>query len=252
MNHLLQLWPTVANRIREARAIALFLDFDGTLSPFVADPAAARLPPLSRAALQRLASRAGMRIWIISSRRQDDVRARIGVARVECLGLYGWENGSMPRFEPSQRRMLSKARAALEGPLHEVPGVHIEDKQATFAIHWRSATPDTLCHVASVFHKVMTGFDKGLRVVRGDHVWEVTPRGLRGKGTSARQHWRSWCSGALPIYLGDSAADESAFAALGSGITVCVGPARNTRAHFRLRHPMEVRVFLEKLEMEIR
>jgi trehalose-6-phosphatase len=54
----------------------------------------------------------------------------------------------------------------------------------------------------------------------------------------------------LPIYLGDDAADESAFAVLSCGITVCVGPRQPTEARFRLRNPQEVRTFLKKLERE--
>ena len=98
MNHLLEAWPEVARRIRKAPAVALFLDFDGTLAPFVWQPSAARLPWPTRRVLQRLGRLPGLRTWIISARREDDVRARIALPRLHYLGLYGWENGAVPQL----------------------------------------------------------------------------------------------------------------------------------------------------------
>jgi trehalose 6-phosphate phosphatase len=52
----------------------------------------------------------------------------------------------------------------------------------------------------------------------------------------------------LPIYVGDDLTDEPAFRVLRKGITVLVGPRRPTNAHFSLRNPAQVGVFLERLE----
>ena len=56
---------------------------------------------------------------------------------------------------------------------------------------------------------------------------------------------------ALPIYIGNDRTDESAFAALASGITARVGAAKPTRAHYALRDCVEVARFLEQLEKEL-
>ena len=52
----------------------------------------------------------------------------------------------------------------------------------------------------------------------------------------------------IAIYVGDDATDEPAFAVLNRGITVRVGPARHTKARYRLSNPREVRRFIERLD----
>jgi len=252
MKHLLQSWPDVTQRIRQAEAVALFLDFDGTLAPFVPQPCAARLPGPTRRALQRLALLPGLRIWIISARRAGDLRSRIAVPQLQYLGLYGWENGEAPRFEAAETRGLAEARDRITYGIRHMPGIWIEDKDATFALHWRGAPQACFLQAAHVLETVMAQFDRVLRVMVGDHVWEVAPASLLGKGVAARLHWRAWHDRALPIYLGDNEADEAAFAALASGITVRIGRVCPTRAHFQLRDTAEVRIFLERLEKELR
>jgi trehalose-phosphatase len=252
MKHLFQSWPDVAQRIRQAQAVALFLDFDGTLAPFVPQPCAARLPGPTRRVLQRLAWLPGLRVWIVSARRADDLRSRIGVPQLQYLGLYGWENGNAPRFEAAEIRGLAEARDQITHRIRHIPGIRIEDKDATFALHWRGAPQACSRQAAHVLTSVMAQFDRVLRVMVGDHVWEVAPASLLGKGAAVRLHWRAWHDRALPIYLGDAMADEAAFTALASGITVRIGRARPTRAHFQLRDTAEVRTFLERLEEELR
>jgi trehalose-phosphatase len=252
MNHLLRQWSEVAPRLREAESIALFLDFDGTLAPFAPKPAAARLPWATRRVLQRLGQVPKLRIWVVSARRHDDLRARIEVPGVRCRGLYGWENGQPPPISEADRRLLERARIALAVRLAGIEGVWLENKEATVAMHWRGAPRESVHQAAQVCGSVLEPFHSKLRTIEGDHVWEVAPRGLPGKGAAARELWHTWRSHALPVYVGDNAADEPAFAALAAGITVRVGPARNTRAGFVLYGTGEVRRFLEKLEVEVR
>jgi trehalose-6-phosphatase len=88
-----------------------------------------------------------------------------------------------------------------------------------------------------------------LWIVSGDCVWEVLPREIPGKGYAVRREWRRWPS-ALPIYVGNDGTDESAFAALASGITARVGTAPQTNARYLLRDPAEVAWFLRRVEEE--
>jgi trehalose-phosphatase len=251
MGNLLANWNTVAPRLRNAKAIALFLDFDGTLAPLRARPEDAHLPAPARRVLRRLSRRRRMRTWVISGRRQLDVCRRIAVPGLMCLGLYGWENGAPPKLGAETWRILSQARRSLAERLDEAAGLWIEDKGAAFAVHYRGAAPAAVRQGYAMVEEMYGRFGRWLRIVSGDHVWEVLPRELRGKGAAARLRLGYLRQGALPIYFGDDAADETAFEAFSHGITVCVGAARPTRAHFRLRNPAEVCRALQRLDREI-
>src|SRR5271157_432656 len=101
MLDLLQSWKQVVPRFRRAEAIALFLDFDGTLVALRAKPEDVWLNAATRRAILRLTQCKRIRIWVISGRRLADVRERIGVAGVRYLGLHGWEGGSQHKLSSS-------------------------------------------------------------------------------------------------------------------------------------------------------
>jgi trehalose 6-phosphate phosphatase len=250
MRNLLESWNTVRLRLWKATAIALFLDFDGTLAPLQVRPEDVQLPPATRRILRRLACRQRLRVWVISGRRQADVCERVALQGVRCLGLYGWDNGNPPKVDMATLRMLAEARSELTHRLDHAADLWIEDKGATFALHYRGATPLEVQRARAALEKVHTSFSRWLRVAEGDHTWEVMPCDLRGKGQAVRRYLHSFSHSALPVYIGDDAGDEPAFDALSQGITACVGPARQTRANFRLRNPAEVRRALEKLDQE--
>jgi len=252
MRNLLESWNTVRPRLRDAKAIALFLDFDGTLAPLQARPEEVQLPSATRSVLRRLSCRQRLHVWVISGRRQADVCERVALQGVRCLGLYGWENGTRPKVDKATLRMLAEARSELTHRLNHTGDLWIEDKGATFALHYREATPFEVQRARAALEKVHASFSRWLRVAEGDHTFEVMPCELRGKGPPVRQYLRYVCRCALPVYIGDDAADEPAFASLSQGITACVGPARQTRAKFLLRNPVEVRRALEKLDLETR
>src|SRR5215469_14437782 len=107
MRNLLENWTAVRPRVRNAKMIALFLDFDGTLAPLAAHPGLVQLPAATRHVLRRLSRRQRLRVWVISGRRQADVCERVAIGGVRCLGLYGSENGSQPRLDISTLRILA-------------------------------------------------------------------------------------------------------------------------------------------------
>jgi len=253
MQHLFECWEPVAARLRNAEAIALFLDFDGTLAELRSRPEEASLKPATRRALMRLAHHPRLRIWVISGRRRADIQRRIGVPGVRYLGLHGWEsnrNGDA-KLTNAARGRLAQIRSALTGRIAQSAGLWMEDKEATLALHYRGAAEASVTMARATLREVLRPFAAEMRVIEGKKVWEMLPRELGGKGAVVRREWCTFRRRALPVYVGDDAGDEGAFAALGHGITVRVGPAGFSRARLRLSNPAEVRRFLEKVQAEL-
>jgi len=249
--HLIDGWPQVSERVRSAEHLALFLDFDGTLAPFRRRPEQVRLSDDTRRVLQRLVRYPQLRVFVLSGRRRADVQDRVGVPEVRCYGLHGWEGPTTGLPKSPAKRSLREVRRQLRNRLSGLRGVWIEDKGPILGVHVRGAAGGALRQASNIVQDVMGRFEPKLGVLAGNRVWEVMPRELRGKGVTVRALLRKMPAGTLPIYLGDDATDETAFAELRHGITVCVGVRRPTKARFDLRSPQEVRIFLRKLEKEL-
>lgn len=249
--HLLNRWAEVAARLRAARRVALFLDFDGTLAPIRRRPEEVRLGESTRRLFRWLARNPKVRIWIVSGRRLADVRKRAGVPGVTYIGLHGLEGAGGMSCQKGTRRVVREAKRSAEAHLKGLPGIRVEDKGLTFVVHYREASQEATRQGRALLRETLQPFEPDLRLLRGKKVWEVIPRGAEGKGGAVRIVLRRLGGRHLPIYIGDDTTDESAFAALRAGITVRVGVRRATKARFCLRAPDEVMKFLLRLEAEL-
>jgi trehalose-phosphatase len=84
-------FPHVAARVADAPQLLLLLDFDGTLTPLVDQPADARLPAETRQVLETLATRRNCQVAVISGRSLEDIKARVPVPGVILAGNHGLE-----------------------------------------------------------------------------------------------------------------------------------------------------------------
>ena len=247
MRHIFSCWGEVAARLATSRTIALFLDFDGTLAAIQPRPELVRVHPGVRRTLTALASSPRMRVWVISARRRADIRARVRVPAAEYLGLYGRERGFLPAPGPG----IEKVKNVLAATLGSVPGVWIEDKDYTVAVHYRGAPEQVRSIVAASVYRAVEPWRRVLRIVPGKCVWEVAPRGLADKGVAVLRELAGLRCKALPVYVGDDYSDEAAFAALPRGVGIRVGGLGPTRARYRLEGSEQVHDFLEKLRVEL-
>ncbi len=268
MLHWLESWSEIARRLRMSQSVALFLDFDGTLSPITGRPEDAFLERGTRRVLARLAGNPRVRVCVISGRRRADLHARVALPGIDYLGVHGWETGDNS-FSGELVEVVAAARRGLASRLNGTRGLQLEDKGACFALHYRGASDRgasdrVIARARALLEATLVHFeaDQGvgcgpggpphlLRVLQGDRVWEVLPQEVRGKGHAALRQWRRCGMGALPVYLGNDATDEAAFQVLATGVTARVGRASRSRARYRLRNPAEVRQFLEMLEEEM-
>jgi trehalose 6-phosphate phosphatase len=247
----------LAARLR-GRRLAVFLDYDGTLTPIVERPEDARLSDVMRAAVRRLAGQCP--VAVVSGRDRADVACLVGLDALYYAGSHGFDisgpNGFRMEYEAAQqaRPALVAAADTLEAALADVAGAAVERKRFAVAVHYRRVAETEVGRVRAVVDRVAVAHPE-LRQTGGKKVFELRPRVEWDKGRAVL--WLLEVLGlaetdVTALYIGDDETDEDAFAALATrgagsvGILVTEAP-RPTAAAYQLRDPDEVRVFLERL-----
>lgn len=216
-------------------------DFDGTLSEIVAVPAAARILPLARAALRRLARVADARpdrlaVAVLSGRAALDVAARVRVGGLRYLGNHGLEAGLLPRRGRPETLVVSEVKASggggepgalAVGGLGEQVASHlgrpewlfVERKGPSVAFHYRqaddhaaarSAVMTALTEIAGIRPGEVT---TTLELIEGRRVVELRPAGSGGKAAALERLIADDRPSAV-LFLGDDVSDGEAFRAL--------------------------------------
>jgi trehalose 6-phosphate phosphatase len=189
--------------VRDPGHSALCLDFDGTLSPIVLDPVAARPLPGAPELLARLASRFAL-VAVVSGRPvvflEHALEAPAGVV---LIGLYG-----LGQVGPDARPWAGPiADAAAEARMEAPDGVYVEPKGLTVTLHWRNA-PGAGSWVTAFAARQED--QRGLRVFPGRLSLELRPPLDVDKGTVLRA--LSAGMQAVAVF-GDDLGDLPAFAA---------------------------------------
>jgi trehalose-phosphatase len=200
----------LAQLAAEPGKAGLFLDFDGVLAPIVERPEDAVPPPETRAELERLVGRYAL-VAVVSGRAGEDVRARLGVDGVVCVGSHGLE------LEPQAdrwRRTLAAFAADAAWPQESV-----EVKGLAIAFHFRDQ-PDEREAVHRLDAIADSAREEGLVARYGRKVLEVLPPVGSHKGTAVR---RMLDERGLhrALAAGDDTTDIDSFAAL-DGLEVAV------------------------------
>ena len=249
---LFRAWPEIRARVRAAKGLALFLDFDGTLVKLRRRPGEVRMPRRAKRILESLAWHSDVFVAIVSGRRLRDLQTMAAVPGVHIFGLHGAEQvGKRTTLSKTARRALAVAKREARAELGILPGVWLEDKVLSMAVHYRGARPAIVREAESILLRILGPLHRSLFTINGEKVWEILPREIRGKGATILEMLAMKARRTLAIYVGDDGGDESAFAALPNQITVHVGKKSNTHARFRLQSPAEVLRFLTRLEREL-
>jgi trehalose-phosphatase len=249
--HLFDCWERVSKELRAATEFWIFLDFDGTLVRYYERPGDVKLSDKCRRVLLRLSSHRRVHLTIVSGRRNSALRKYIRVPRVKLLGLFGWERSGKAAIPRKTRAALCGMRSVLAPLAESFPGIQVEEKGISYAVHFRGASPGAQRHVRAWIRGLLPRIRSHFRVIQSMHACEIVPRQVKGKGVGVSVFTRGLRTPFLPIYVGDDLTDEPAFNVLRQGITVRVGPVSRTKARFRLKNPEEVRAFLERLEEEL-
>jgi trehalose 6-phosphate phosphatase len=214
------------------RPLLVASDYDGVLSPIVADPSAAVPQAGAEDALARLARADGVTVALVSGRGVADLRAVSGFSGpYRWVGSHGAEVDGPVGPEIAVRR--DALAAALEPLVSAVPGARLEVKPASVAVHVRQVTDRAAA--AELLDSADRAADPAVTRKPGKEVLELALTAA-DKGTVVRR-LRDGCGAAAAIYLGDDVTDEDAFRALGpDDVTVKVGDGA-TAARFRVADP---------------
>lgn len=225
---------------------SLFLDFDGTLVELAPSPDAVQVETELRNLLSRLKERLEGRVALLSGRAVVDIRDHLHPLVLAVSGSHGLEHGAVEGDVIAEERPvgLDKTIEAFRKLEVLYPGVLVEEKPVSVALHYRGA-PDAefVCHAAAE----RAASETGMTLQLGKMLVELKP--ARGDKGSALLHFMDELpfAGTRPIFIGDDLTDEHGFAAarqLG-GAGVLVGPERSTAAIYRLEGVGAVRTWLQ-------
>jgi len=229
------------------------LDFDGTLSPIVANPNDAVLPPCTKKILQ--AAQKHFPVAIISGRSLQDIRKRVGIDGIVYAGSHGfeWQIDDQYCFHPipqSSQMALAKVAHQLSRLAGSHPGLILDSRTACFAINYRFINPAQQKRFKTEAQTIVRPFIKSgtLRLMDNIYTFEITPCIEWTKGYWARLMFDSFNQSAnspkVPIYIGDSITDEDVFEMFGNGITIHIGKTMKSAARFYLHDCEETAEFL--------
>ncbi|MEN3006313.1 MAG: trehalose-phosphatase [Candidatus Methanosuratincola petrocarbonis] len=239
----------------QSRKPALFLDYDGTLTPIVQDPADAFLPERAKRLLNEAKRR--FPVGIISGRDLDDLMGRVGIEGIAYAGSHGLEivfiNGERKQLVDELDKCLCELEAAeieLRRLTKSFRGAIVERKRFGVALHYRAVAADQISDLVKLFEEIASRHPY-LKRSEGKRVVELSGTGA-DKGTAISEimkHEGITDETHLPIFIGDDLTDEDGFKTLkGRGIGVIVGyEPKLTEAEYYLSNQEEVLEFLEKL-----
>ena len=246
-------------RRRAGRHLLLLFDFDGTLAPFCADPDAVQLDDEVRRLLAGLALKPNSTIGIISGRRLPDLERRLHIpGEVYVAGFHGLEIHAPGEtfMHPEAAAATASVRAigeTMRAHIPALPGVFIEDKVFSIALHYREAEPAVRVVAQTWFmDAAREGVDSGsLRVLPGACVIELLPGVSWHKGSALqwiRERIERVHGPTFTVYVGDDVTDEDAFRAVGpEGMTVSASD-RASGAEFSVDGPDGVKRLLHSLD----
>jgi trehalose-phosphatase len=238
---------------------AVFLDYDGTLTPIVDSPDQAVLSDQMRDRVIKLAE--VCTVAVISGRDLKDVQSMVGIDNIFYAGSHGFDiagpKGKEAELQQGKEFLpaLDEAEEKLKENLDRIQGALLERKKFSIAVHFRKVKEEEADRVEEVVDEVLGQLPR-LRKSYGKKVYELQPKIDWHKGKAllwVLDELNLNRPDVLPFYIGDDTTDEDAFKVIkdrGIGIVVMEKP-RPTQARYSLKNPEEVGEFLKALKKGI-
>jgi trehalose 6-phosphate phosphatase len=231
--------------------LALLLDIDGTLLDLAPTPREVWVPPGLAETLGRRIQRSSGALALVSGRSLNDIDMIFAPAVFPAVGGHGAEMRLAPDSEavathaPPMDKDLKRRLAAIA---KLAPGILVEDKGYSLALHYRLAPQAEQAIYQAVAQLRADLPSAPIEVLPGKCVCEIKHSGFT-KATGVRELLA--CDpfkGRHPLFIGDDVTDESVFAIMPdyNGLSFSVGRrALGVDRHFDT--PADVRKFLARL-----
>lgn len=240
--------------ISDLRHVAILLDVDGTIVDFAPTPREVFVSVELRQTLQRLLDGTGGALALVSGRPAKELDLLFAPLLLPVVGGHGAEirtsaTGVLRRaaarpLPPDLRRRLAEIAAI-------GPGIILEDKDYSLAIHYRLA-PDKEAVIRRAVLSICEHAPGAVEVLPGKFVFEVKSAGF-DKGTGVRELMSDPpFKGRQPVFVGDDTTDEAAFAVLPefNGLGASVG-RRVEGVAVCFDKPHDVRVWLDQISQGV-
>lgn len=238
--------------------LVVALDFDGTASPLVPDPMAARALPEVAAQVARLAALPDTIVAYVSGRSMHDLRViteHTDDSAIALAGSHGaqyWYPGDGDAAAVAAAAEDDQAKeqlwAAAKPIIDRYEGAEFEPKTFGMGVHTRRATPDVEAQVFAEIDALVAEHFPHWRRRAGHRVLEFSSRAEGKDAAMAALRERFDATGIL--FAGDDVTDEDAMRVLQPGdLGVRVGPGESA-AVLRVENPQQIALLLGALADE--
>jgi trehalose 6-phosphate phosphatase len=230
---------------------AILLDIDGTLLDLAPTPREVWVPPGLANTLIRLSDKTSGALALVSGRSLNDIDLIFAPDQFPAVGGHGAEmrlssdSEAVATHAPPMDKELKRRLAAIA---RLSPGILLEDKGYSLALHYRLAP-----HAEKAIYEAISLIRNELphapiEVLPGKCVFEIKQVGF-DKAMGVRELMRREpFRGRRPIFIGDDVTDESVFVIMPDlgGLAFSVGRrAEGVAGHFD--EPRDVRAWLARL-----
>src|SRR5437773_2013912 len=243
--------PVPRSLVPHLSETAVLLDIDGTLLDLAPTPREVWVPPGLAKTLHRLHRRTNGALALVSGRSLNDIDLIFAPEQYPAVGGHGAEmrvaadSEAVATHAPPMDKELKRRLAAIA---KLSPGILLEDKGYSLALHYRLAPHAEKAIYAAVSLIRADLPNAPIEVLPGKCVCEIKHSGFN-KATGVRElMMREPFKGRRPFFIGDDVTDETVFAIMPDldGLAFSVGRrAKGVAGHFDA--PSDVREFLAHL-----
>jgi trehalose 6-phosphate phosphatase len=243
--------PVPRSMVSHLSETAVLLDIDGTLLDLAPTPREVWVPPGLSKTLNRLLQRTGGALALVSGRSLNDIDLIFAPDQYPVVGGHGAEMRLDPDSEavaahaPPMDKELKRRLAAIA---KLSPGILLEDKGYSLALHYRLAPHAEKAIYAAVSLIRADLPNAPIEVLPGKCVCEIKHSGFTKASGVRELMTHEPFRGRRPFFIGDDVTDESVFAIMPDfdGLAFSVGRrAKGVAGHFDA--PSDVREFLAHL-----